>query len=855
MEGEPAEKGQVRSTARGPSAPLPLRIIRSGGTDFEDGAHFGFCTKPSPQCLDQVLLGKRIDVVVELPQHEPAANESGQQYPSAAQVEGLAIDFDHARSLRVDLGGPANGSASAVVRRGEAGGVAGRPAAAPLGTKIGPEHQGQPVPLAVNQSAELRQARRRSVERLYESLLRSAGAARWSHRPGRGGDSFRDVAHAAAMLPDLDLDAAERARQRVRLRNAAIAALALPDLRPTASGDFSEPWTPHIVFAPSHDTYAQADRLGVIAVRRIGEGGEQRRLAAPQGARQVSEMLFSADGRCLVAHYTGSSPLRLGWWEIDAGSFTPLDDLTPGPSTRFAIADGGRLIVADRDQLRAVSLESGQLLWHRQLEAPAQALAVSPSAQRFGVLLTDHHLERYDLVGGNRIDRFSVSPAVTSIAWHPDDVHVAVGTHDGTLRMHALEPDWPTVRPFQGHIGLVHRLAFSTDGGHLVSQAWDGTVRLWCVATGKQLMRLEGHELAGDFDHPAGNFLATRNQTGWWLWRMEPDLPLRRFRRLGRPSNRWSVDIDPSGRWVASATNEGIELWDVVSGELADLLAIGDAASGVAKDARFLPDGERLLISDGRQIRLVPLGRGEHGRLRFANAGTPDEVIEPQRSSWLSIDDEGRFLACRVDIRGRSAMVLQLADPQPAVLIGPHVGIDHVEISPDGRYVATTCWGGRGIHLWDARSGKRLSDPVLEPYAERTNATFSPDSRRLTAATPKYLVSWRVPDRKILFRIKREVPDGWPGPLAYFPDGRVLVAAHSRFLLSLLDAENGRPIALLDAPSNAGFHDCRMSRDGGLLAAASDTDLHLWDVRNLRRRLAAIGLDWEAELADATPVR
>ena len=44
-----------------------------------------------------------------------------------------------------------------------------------------------------------------------------------------------------------------------------------------------------------------------------------------------------------------------------------------------------------------------------------------------------------------------------------------------------------------GHDGTVVQIAFAPDGERVATAGFDGTARLWDVATGKQLSRLAGH--------------------------------------------------------------------------------------------------------------------------------------------------------------------------------------------------------------------------------------------------------------------------------------------------------------------------------------------------------------------------
>jgi len=56
-----------------------------------------------------------------------------------------------------------------------------------------------------------------------------------------------------------------------------------------------------------------------------------------------------------------------------------------------------------------------------------------------------------------------------------------------------IPPGGALIRILAGHTGTVNSVALSADGRTLVSGSWDKTIRLWEVATGRELRRFEGH--------------------------------------------------------------------------------------------------------------------------------------------------------------------------------------------------------------------------------------------------------------------------------------------------------------------------------------------------------------------------
>jgi WD40 repeat protein len=62
----------------------------------------------------------------------------------------------------------------------------------------------------------------------------------------------------------------------------------------------------------------------------------------------------------------------------------------------------------------------------------------------------------------------------------------------------------------------------------------------------------------------------------------------------------------------------------------------------------------------------------------------------------------------------------------------------------------------------------------------------------------------------------------------------------------LFDPDSGREIAMLDPGSGLAGHFCCLafSPDGTRLAAGRDHIVRLWDLRQIRRQLTQLGLDW-----------
>ena len=81
---------------------------------------------------------------------------------------------------------------------------------------------------------------------------------------------------------------------------------------------------------------------------------------------------------------------------------------------------------------------------------------------------------------------------INSIAYSPDGQHIASSSDDNMIKVWEVATG-KQLRCLEGHTAQVWSVAYRPDGQQLASGSSDKTVRVWEMATGKQLLRLEGH--------------------------------------------------------------------------------------------------------------------------------------------------------------------------------------------------------------------------------------------------------------------------------------------------------------------------------------------------------------------------
>ena len=197
---------------------------------------------------------------------------------------------------------------------------------------------------------------------------------------------------------------------------------------------------------------------------------------------------------------------------------------------------------------------------------------------------------------------------VLSVVYSPDGRYLASGSGDNTIKIWEVATG-KQLRTLTGHSGGVFLVVYSPDGRYLASGSSDNTIKIWEVATGKQLRTLTGHSspVLSVIYSPDSRYLASGNgDKTIKIWEVATGKQLRTL--TGHSGSVWSVIYSPDGRYLASGNGDKtIKIWEVATGKQLRTLA---GHSNVVWSVVYSPDGRYLASGSwDNTIKIWRVGR------------------------------------------------------------------------------------------------------------------------------------------------------------------------------------------------------------------------------------------------------
>jgi len=373
---------------------------------------------------------------------------------------------------------------------------------------------------------------------------------------------------------------------------------------------------------------------------------------------------------------------------------------------------------------------------------------------------------------------------------------------------------------FIAHQSGVNSVALSPDGKRLVTGGDDKAVKIWDIATGKELVALPGaHEdkVSCVAFSPDSKQIVSGDDLGkikvWDAAEFnEAITSIRHGNELIR-----SVSFSPDGKKIVSAMNwdKEIKVWDAATGAEIISFSGSEHADGVSC-AAFSPNGKH--IASGEWCATIIIW----------DAASGNEVMKFSDKTWIntvSFSPDGKLLASA----GGSELI-NIRDALTGTIVTTIYGssnINSIAFSPDNKYLVSGS-DDCTVKVWDIATGKKVT--TLRGHGSAVNSVvFTPDGKQVVSGSEDGTI--KVWDATLDYATKYF----WSHTnsvtsTAFSPDGKRLVSRTRDGKVKVWDVASTAEIMTLSGGRGSLFRSASFSPDGKRIASiGAERAIVLWE--------------------------
>jgi WD40 repeat protein len=372
-----------------------------------------------------------------------------------------------------------------------------------------------------------------------------------------------------------------------------------------------------------------------------------------------------------------------------------------------------------------------------------------------------------------------------------------------------------------GHAEYVRSVAFSPDGTLFASGSNDNTVKIWDVASRRELRTLTGHAdhvLAIRFSRDGRLLASLGYDKSVRVWDVQSGQSLLTINAENGTFRAICFTPDSRSLLTANGTDSGgggdslIRVWDVASGKAGATFDPGEVMTALALSS----DGKTLAMgSIGGAVKLWDMSAGKE---RATLTGHTDEVLS------VDLSADGRTLASGGN--DGTARLWDVAAGRQLSLLKHRDIVTAVAFSPDGKSLATGCWD-HAAHLWDVGKGTEIR--ALRGHKEIVwDVAFAPDGRTLaTSSSDKAIKLWDVATGAERLTFSGHVDFVESAVLAN--KGKTLVSHDSLDAIRVWDLVSGKDMRRISLAGDARAFENMAAFDDGFVGANENGLITVYD--------------------------